>query len=179
MGESIKNTDLDRQQQDNLHTDLDRQQQDNLNAYSGGQRKADWQTTIGAMQPDVTPVIDPTQYSPLVLAYLGDAVYTLIVRSRQVFRENKQVDKLNREHIQYVQAAGQAELMRKIEGSLTAEEHAVYKRGRNTSSHSTPKNQSVGDYRIATGFEALLGWLYLRGETGRITELLELAENAE
>ena len=134
---------------------------------------------IRILGPDSAPAMDPTQYSPLVLAYLGDAVYTLIIRSRQVFRENKPVDKLNREHIQYVQAAGQADLMRKIEGSLTEEEHAVYKRGRNAGTHSTPKNQSVGDYRTATGFEALLGWLYLRGETGRIAELLELGEHAE
>lgn len=116
--------------------------------------------------------INPTQYSPLVLAYLGDAVYELIVRENLVREGNRQVNKLHKEATHYVSAAAQAELMMAIEDKLTDEEKAIFKRGRNATSHSTPKNQDVLDYRKATGFEALIGWLYLKGDMDRIFELI-------
>ena len=114
---------------------------------------------------------DPTQYSPLALAYLGDAVYELIVRKRVLQKGNRQVEKLHKESTGYVNAGAQAELMMKIENLLTDEEKAVYKRGRNANAHAAPKNQDVIAYRKATGFEALIGWLYLKGEYDRILKL--------
>ena len=110
-------------------------------------------------------------YSGLTLAYLGDAVYELMVRERIVAQGNKQVNKLHRETTKFVNAAAQAALIESVLDELTDEEMAVYKRGRNATSHTVPKNQSVGDYRKATGFEALVGYLYMNGNIGRIEEL--------
>ncbi|MDO4938596.1 MAG: ribonuclease III domain-containing protein [Lachnospiraceae bacterium] len=123
-----------------------------------------------------TAGMDPAQYSPLALAYLGDAVYELIVRERVLKEGNRQVGKLHKESTKYVNAGAQADLIMKIESELTDEERAVYKRGRNSSAHAAPKNQDVIAYRKATGFEALIGWLYLRGEMDRIFDLLDIAE---
>ena len=114
---------------------------------------------------------DISQMSPLVLAYIGDAIYELLVRERIVSEGNRQVNKLHHESIRYVSAAAQAALMHSMEDRLTPAEMSVYKRGRNATSHTVPKNQSVGDYRVATGFEALMGWLYLNGNLERIAEL--------
>ena len=119
-----------------------------------------------------TSVTDPSQYSPLALAYLGDAVYELIVRERVLAEGNRQVNKLHKESTKYVNAAAQAELIMRIEDKLTDEEKAIYKRGRNANAHAAPKNQDVIAYRKSTGFEALLGWLYLRNDMDRIMELI-------
>ena len=113
-----------------------------------------------------------SDYSSLGLAYIGDAVYELIVRE-QVLREgNRQVEKLHRETTGIVNAASQAELMDSIMDRLTEEEAAIYKRARNAKQHTLPKNQSVADYKKATGFEAILGWLYLKGDIDRIMDLI-------
>lgn len=119
-----------------------------------------------------TSVTDPSQYSPLALAYLGDAVYELIVRERVLAEGNRQVNKLHKESTKYVNAAAQAELIMRIEDKLTDEEKAIYKRGRNANAHAAPKNQDVIAYRKSTGFEALIGWLYLRNDMDRIMELI-------
>ena len=119
-----------------------------------------------------TSVTDPSQYSPLALAYLGDAVYELIVRERVLAEGNRQVNKLHKESTKYVNAAAQAELIMCIEDKLTDEEKAIYKRGRNANAHAAPKNQDVIAYRKSTGFEALIGWLYLRNDMDRIMELI-------
>ena len=119
-----------------------------------------------------TSVTDPSQYSPLALAYLGDAVYELIVRERVLAEGNRQVNKLHKESTKYVNAAAQAELIMSIEDKLTDEERAIYKRGRNANAHAAPKNQDVIAYRKSTGFEALIGWLYLRNDMDRIMELI-------
>ena len=113
----------------------------------------------------------PELYSGLVLAYLGDAVYELMIRERIVARGNKQVNKLHREATRYVNAAAQAELIENVMDELTDEEKNIYRRGRNATSNTVPKNQSVGDYRKATGFEALVGYLYMTGNINRIEEL--------
>ena len=118
--------------------------------------------------------LDPSQYSPLALAYLGDAVYELIVRERVLAEGNRQVNKLHKESTKYVNAGAQADLMMKIEDRLTDEEKAIYKRGRNANAHAAPKNQDVIAYRKSTGFEALIGWLYLRGDMDRIQELINI-----
>ncbi len=118
--------------------------------------------------------IDTKDYSPLVLAYIGDSIYDLIIKTLIINKGNKQVQKLHAETSFYVQAKTQSLMMRTMQGYLTEEEHAVYKRGRNAKSVSPAKNQSVTDYRRATGFEALLGYLYLEKEWKRLLELVKI-----
>ena len=113
-------------------------------------------------------------YSPLTLAYIGDSVYDLIIKSLVINEGNKQVKKLHQETSRMVQASAQSEMMRVIQGVLTEEEHAVYRRGRNAKSVSPARNQSLTDYRRATGFEALIGWLYLKSDWKRIIDLVKI-----
>lgn len=114
---------------------------------------------------------DAGQYSPLVLAYMGDAVYELYVRKMLVKKANTQVDKLHKAAIQYVKAEAQCEAFHKIENILTEQEMSVFKRGRNTKS-SVPKHSSVAEYRTATGLEALIGYIYLTGDTNRLDYIM-------
>ena len=118
--------------------------------------------------------VDIHTYSPLTLAYIGDCIYDLIIRSLVVNHGNKQVNKLHRETSTLVQASTQSLMMRAMQEQLTEEEHAVYKRGRNAKSVSPAKNQSITDYRRATGFEALLGYLYLKKEWKRMLDLVKI-----
>ena len=118
---------------------------------------------------------DVGQYSPLVLAYLGDAAYEILIRTIVVSEGNMQVNKLHKKSSTLVKAAAQAEFLMAIEDDLTEEEHAVYKRGRNAKSFSMAKNATMKDYRMATGFEALMGYLYLSGRTERMVDLVALA----
>ncbi len=115
--------------------------------------------------------VPPAQYSPLALAYLGDCVYELFVRTYLLKDANFPVQKLHKSAIKLVNAKAQSDLYQKIKDVLTEEETAIYKRGRNTNSHP-PKNQDLVDYKSATGVEALIGYLYLKGESDRILELL-------
>ncbi len=116
--------------------------------------------------------VSPSQYSPLVLAYVGDCVYELFVRTYLIRDNNLPVKRLHREAISLVNASAQARLYHRIEGLLTEEETAVYKRGRNTDSRP-PKNADLQEYKAATGVEALIGYLYLKGDSERILELLK------
>ena len=118
--------------------------------------------------------VDIKENSPLTLAFIGDGIYDLIIRTLIVNRGNKQVQKLHLETSALVQASTQSKMMRCLQEILTEEEHAVYKRGRNAKSVSPAKNQSVTDYRRATGFEALLGYLYLKKEWQRILDLVKI-----
>lgn len=117
--------------------------------------------------------VDIKSYSPLVLAYIGDCVYDLIIKSMVISYGNKPVQRLHQETSSYVQASTQSKMMRAMQPCLTEEEHAVYKRGRNAKSVSPAKNQSITDYRRATGFEALVGYLYLKKEYARLLELVK------
>lgn len=117
---------------------------------------------------------DPNGYSPLVLAYLGDAVYELVIRTRVVNRGNTQVNKMHRMTAGLVKAEAQAKMYMLLEEKLTEEEQAVYRRGRNAKSATMAKHATMRDYRMATGFEALMGWLYLNGRLERLTELVSL-----
>ena len=117
---------------------------------------------------------DPNGYSPLVLAYLGDAVYELVIRTRVVNRGNTQVNKMHRMTAGLVKAEAQAKMYMLLEEELTEEEQAVYRRGRNAKSATMAKHATMRDYRMATGFEALMGWLYLNGRLERVTELVSL-----
>ncbi|HJB87040.1 Mini-ribonuclease 3 [Mordavella massiliensis] len=116
--------------------------------------------------------VDVQEYSPLTLAYIGDGIYDLVIRTLVINRGNKQVQKLHQETSALVQASAQSRMMRVLQEKLTEEEHAVYKRGRNAKSVSPAKNQSVTDYRRATGFEALMGYLYLKKDWKRMLELI-------
>ncbi len=111
--------------------------------------------------------------SPLVLAYVGDAVYELFVRGYVLRTGNAPVNKLHRRSRDLVKAAGQTAFYHRVEGMLTEEEAAVFKRGRNAKSHTMAKNADMMDYRIATGVEALFGYLYLEGRLKRLAELFE------
>lgn len=118
---------------------------------------------------------DIRSYSPLTLAYIGDCIYELVIRTVTVRSGNKQVNKLHRETSRFVKAQAQSEMAQALQPLLTEEEADIYRRGRNAKSFSVAKNASVGDYRRATGFEALLGYLYLQGKTGRLLTLIKTA----
>jgi ribonuclease-3 family protein len=118
--------------------------------------------------------VDIREYSPLTLAYIGDCIYDLVIKSLVINEGNKQVNKLHQETSRLVQASAQSLMMRTMQEHLTEEEHAVYKRGRNAKSVSPAKNQSITDYRRATGFEALLGYLYLKKDYKRLLDLVKI-----
>lgn len=119
--------------------------------------------------------VDIRAYSPLTLAYIGDAIYDLIIRTVVVERANRPAKNLHKIVIRYVNAKTQAKMIEVLEGELSEEETAVYHRGRNAKSYTTAKNASVAEYRMATGLEALFGYLYLNGETDRLLTLVRLA----
>ncbi|MGN0243425.1 MAG: Mini-ribonuclease 3 [Lachnospiraceae bacterium] len=118
--------------------------------------------------------VDARTYSPLSLAYIGDAVYDLMIRTMVVSQANMQVNKYHKMTSAFVKAQTQAALIHAIEGELTEEELAVYKRGRNAKSFTTAKNASVIDYRTATGMEALIGYLYLDNQDERMIDLVRM-----
>lgn len=113
---------------------------------------------------------NPDLLSPSVLAFVGDAVYGLYVRIA-VSAVNRPSGELHRLSVKAVNATAQAAAFRLIEPHLTEQERAVFKRGRNFHTTTTPKNASNGDYHTATGLECLFGWLYLSGDKQRTDEL--------
>lgn len=117
--------------------------------------------------------IDLKTYSPLTLAYIGDAVYDMVIRTRLVTVANTQVNKLHKRASKLVNAAAQAAMVTALLEELTEEELQIYKRGRNAQAVTKAKNASMKDYRTATGFEALIGYLYLNQETERMLYLIE------
>lgn len=116
--------------------------------------------------------------SPLTLAFTGDAVFSLFIREKLVCEANRPVGELHKLSVQSVKASAQAEAMRKIMPLLTEKETDVFKRGRNAHTSHTPKNQSGCDYHYATGFETLLGYLYLNDESERLNFLLNEVINS-
>ncbi len=117
--------------------------------------------------------LNPSLLSPLQLAYVGDAVYELMVRSYLIKKHDMNVNDLHRRAIDFVKAEAQARSYRWIEPDLTKEEMRIFKRGRNAKSLTVAKNAKLIDYKYATGFEALFGYLHLSGQTDRMTELFE------
>ena len=117
--------------------------------------------------------VDVRTFSPLTLAYIGDGVYDLIIRSVVVERANASANKLHQKATKYVKASAQAAMILALQEDLSEEEIAVFKRGRNAKSYTVAKNASMTDYRNATGFEALVGFLYLSGQNERILELVK------
>lgn len=124
---------------------------------------------------DFTTDMSINQFSSLQLAYIGDAVYELYIRTMISKDRNIPVNKLHREATTYVKAKAQSNIIRKIESHLTEEEIAVYKRGRNAKANTAAKNADIVDYRHATGFEALIGYIYLKKDFERLKEILELS----
>ena len=115
---------------------------------------------------------DLRSYSPLTLAYIGDGIYELIIRTILVKKGNCPVNQLHKKASALVKAASQSAIMEVIEEKLTQEEHDIYRRGRNARSFTKAKNATMSDYRHATGLEALCGYLYLNGEMERLLDLL-------
>lgn len=116
----------------------------------------------------------PEQYSALGLAYIGDAVYDLIIRTLVLSQGNHKVNIFHKRTSSIVRAESQARLVESIEEELTEEEDRIFHHGRNAKSGSSAKNASIVDYRIATGFEALIGYLYLKNEIKRAIFLISL-----
>lgn len=118
------------------------------------------------------PDTDLRTYSPLTLAFIGDVVFDLIIRTYIVEQGNAPVNKLHKRVSGLVKAPAQMEMFHKIEEMLSEEEMAVYKRGRNAKSFTSAKNASITEYRIATGFESLIGYLYLNNQFDRVMEVI-------
>lgn len=116
---------------------------------------------------------DIRMLNPLVLAYVGDSVYDTFVRTLLVSEGFAQVAKLHKLAIGFVKAKAQADILEKISYMLTEDEQDIVRRGRNTKSATVPKNADISDYRYATGFEALLGFLYLTGRLDRLMEIIK------
>ncbi len=117
--------------------------------------------------------VDLRTYSPLTLAYIGDAIYDLIIRTLIVKQGNSRPEKMHKRTSGLVKASAQAEMIERLLPMLTEEEHAIYKRGRNAKSYTMAKNATMLDYRKATGFEALMGYLYLKEDMSRLIDLVK------
>jgi len=128
---------------------------------------------IEAIDPSQKP--DPEQMPPLVLAYIGDSVYDLYIKSMLVSSLKANVHQLHKYSVSFVMAHAQSEIIHKITSILTEHEQYIVKRGRNAKSGTIPKNANVTEYKYATGFEALIGYLYLKNDTERLMEILKLS----
>ena len=119
--------------------------------------------------------VDIRTYSPLTLAYIGDGIFDVVIRSIVVGRGNTPVNQLHHKTSHIVKAHSQAMMAEVLLDEITDTEKDIYRRGRNAKSHTMAKNATVMDYRSATGFEALMGYLYLTDEMDRILELISIA----
>lgn len=123
---------------------------------------------------EAEPQVDIREMNPLSLAFMGDGVLELLVRQHLVERSRLLPGKLHAEAVRYVSARSQFLEMKLLEPMLTEEEHAVFRRGKNANKATVAKHASVEEYRTSTGFECLLGWLYLKGRNKRIMELMDV-----
>lgn len=117
---------------------------------------------------------DAKLLSPLVWAYVGDSVYELFVRTKLTNKSNAKPHKLHIESIKYVKAKAQADILKRIQDNLTEDEKDIVRRGRNTENHHVAKNANIADYSQSTGFEALIGYLYLTKQDERLEEILNM-----
>lgn len=134
------------------------------------------------MEEDLRSILpeDVRNYSPLTLAFVGDGIFDLVIRTMVTASGgNRPVRKLHRDKAEIVNAHAQAQMAKLWMPILTDEEKSVFRRGRNAHSQTTAKNQTLADYRSATGLEALCGWLYLTGQIGRLIELIETGLKGE
>ena len=116
---------------------------------------------------------DVNMLSPLVWAYVGDSVYEMFIRTHLVNTSNAKPHKLHMESIKYVKAKAQADILKSLQEKLSDEEKDIVRRGRNTENHHVAKNANLADYAQSTGFEALIGYLYLTKQDQRLREILE------
>jgi ribonuclease-3 family protein len=119
--------------------------------------------------------LEVKRLNPLVLAYIGDAVFELYIRKYLIITQGTLVNQLHKQATKFVKAEAQAYIVHNITDSLTEEEITIVKRGRNSKSGSVPKNADLSDYKYATGFEALIGYLYLIGSQERLINLISEA----
>ncbi|MBE5953683.1 MAG: hypothetical protein E7257_05940 [Lachnospiraceae bacterium] len=113
------------------------------------------------------------QYSPLALAYIGDSALDLLVKTYYVKNSNKQTYKYHKDVCNIVKAVNQAQFIDSIMDELSEDEMDIYKRGRNATTHSKAKNATMGEYRKATGLEALFGYLYLKGDMTKLNSFVD------
>ncbi len=123
--------------------------------------------------------IKANNLNPIVLAFVGDAVYSLFIREKLTFFTDCKTGELNKLATKEVNAVAQAELIKKILPLLTDEELSIFKRARNAKKTTKAKHASVSEYNNATGFEAVVGYLYLTGDTKRLNYLLNIGEDYE
>lgn len=123
---------------------------------------------------DIKPM-DVMNLQPLVLAYVGDAVYEVYIRTMLVINNNTNVNMLHKMSVNYVKAKAQSDIVHKLSEKLTQDEQDVVRRGRNAKSVTVPKHAEIADYRYSTGYEALIGYLYLMNNTERLMEILKLS----
>ena len=121
--------------------------------------------------------IDIRQYSPLALAYMGDCIFDLCVRTYLLKQANMPANKLHQKAKAVVNATSQSKMYKELIDIVTEEERAILKRGRNASSNTRAKNATMIDYKNATGLEALFGYLYLKGDEERINQLFKICLN--
>ncbi len=119
--------------------------------------------------------VDIRTYSPLTLAYIGDAIFEMVIRTLIVEKGQRAANSLHKHTTKIVCAGTQAAMIEALADVLTDEEQSIYRRGKNTKINSSAKNASLADYRKATGLEALCGYLYLSGNTKRVVELIKIA----
>ena len=119
---------------------------------------------------------DPGQYSPLALAFIGDSIYGAVAKTVVVLEGNCPANALDRKSVRYIKAVSQAKAVDHLieNGIFTEEEMAIYRRGRNTKSPTSAKNAPMADYRKATGLEAVIGYLYLKGDMERVVALMKI-----
>lgn len=115
--------------------------------------------------------------SPLIMAFIGDSVYDLFIRTHIAVKGNRPINKIHKECVQYVKASSQSEILKKLYDIFDEEEKDIIRRGRNVKSATIPKHAGIEEYRLATAFEALLGYLYLLGRYDRLDEILNYALN--
>ncbi|MBO5986422.1 MAG: ribonuclease III [Lachnospiraceae bacterium] len=120
------------------------------------------------------PNVDVRTYSPLALAFIGDGIYEVVVRTMIVAQANRSNTDLHKATVKYVKAENQSKMVEILKPHLTQEECDVLRRGRNAKPHTVAKNASLGEYHRATGLEALFGYLYLAGQTDRMLELMKI-----
>ncbi|MBP7320819.1 MAG: ribonuclease III [Lachnospiraceae bacterium] len=125
------------------------------------------------------PDVDIKTYSPLALAFIGDGIFDLIIRTLVVGTGNTKASQLHKRTSQMVKAPAQSQMVETILPLLTEEEEAVYRRGRNAKSPTMAKNATMAEYRRATGLEALMGYLYLNNQFERVVELIKAAIKEE
>lgn len=130
---------------------------------------------IDYMKTEKADIQFVNQLSPLVLAFVGDSVFDLFVRSRLVMKRKESAHRMHVKAINYVRASAQSRIVSELYDRLNDDEKIIFRRGRNSKSATVPKHADVLDYRRATAFEAVLGYLYLLGKYDRLEEILNMS----